>query len=121
LLTVMSGLLIAAAACSHKSSDEVEPKAPPAVVEVTNHYALSVEVFVLANGSRQRLGLVNPGLVSRFQVSSAFLASGGVAFQAGPGVGAQPYTSTEIFIHPGDVVDLEIAAVLFNSTATIRP
>lgn len=121
LLTLMSGLLIAAAGCSHKSSEGVEPKPPPAVVEVTNHYALTVEVYVLGGGSSQRLGVVNPGLVSRFQIPYVVLASGGVVFQAGPNISAQMYNSGELFIHPGSVVDLEVAAVLFNSTATIRP
>jgi hypothetical protein len=121
LLTVFSGLLLATAACGHQAGGDVEPKVPPARVEVTNNYALPLEISVYGGGTLHRLGLVNPGMSSQFQIPPSLIRGGSVEFQANPSVSTQHYRSGELLLSPGSVVDLVIASVLFNSTATLRP
>ena len=120
-LAVVCGLLLASTACGSHPSGEVAPKAPPALVEVTNNFALPLEISILGGGTSHRLGLVNPGMTSRFEIPASLVRSGSVVFQANPSVSAQRYRSGELLISPGAVVELSIATVLFNSTATIRP
>lgn len=121
LLTVTCGLLLAASACGHPPSSEAGPKIPPARVEVSNNYALPLEISVFGGGTLHRLGLVNPGMSSRFEIPPSLIRAGSVEFQANPSVSNQRYRSGELLLSPGSVVDLVIASVLFNSTATLRP
>jgi hypothetical protein len=80
-----------------------------------------MEVYAFASGISQRLGTVHPGMSGRFTIPQNLIGNGSVRFEARPSGGGQPFRSGEILLEPGAVVDMEIAAQLFNSTVTRRP
>src|SRR5512143_2450854 len=114
-------LLLAAGGCAHHAAGEVEPAAKPVRVEVTNHYALPMEIFVAGAGASYRLGVVNPEMVGLFTIPQNLLAKGSAEFRAQPTAGGPQFRSGELLLAPGAVVNFILAAQLFNSTATIRP
>ena len=119
---LVSGLLLTGTACARHRSEEPQPVDSPVRVEVRNKYALPMEVYAVGAGTRQRLGLVHPGMVSQFVVPHSVLGSGSVEFQAQPSAtGRELARSGPLLLSPGAVVDFVIAAQLFSSTATIRP
>lgn len=117
----MLGPLLAAVACLQGSGGGgVSPADVPVRVEVTNKYALSVEVYAVGAGIRYRLGTVHPGMASVLTVPPALVGGGQVEFHAGPNTGGGSYRSGGLLLSAGTIVDLVIEAQLFNSTATIR-
>jgi hypothetical protein len=112
-------------ACAHSGGGEAKPEIRetgiPAYIEVRNQHALPMEVYAFASGITQRLGTVHPGMTGRFTIPQNLIGNGSVRFEARPSGGGQPFRSGEILLEPGAVVDLEIAAQLFNSTVTRRP
>ena len=122
---LVPALLVTAAACAHSGGGEAKPEIRetgiPAYVEVQNQHALPMEVYAFASGITQRLGTVYPGMSGRFTIPQNLIGNGSVRFEARPSGGGQPFRSGEILLEPGAVVDLEIAAQLFNSTVTRRP
>lgn len=115
------GLLLTGAACSRAAPGEAEPEQAPVRVEVVNNYALAMEVYASGRGISQRLGVVHPGLTADFVVSRNVVLSGGVVFEAFVDVSSPRFRSQSLLLAPGSTVDFVIAAVLFNSTVTIRP
>jgi hypothetical protein len=109
--------------CSRPQAGDPSPVADraPSYVEVVNHFALSVEIFVSGGGSVQRLGTVHPGMNGHFTLPRTFGNGTSVEFRADPGPGHTMYRSAQMLIQPGAIVDFEVASVLFNSTAVIRP
>jgi hypothetical protein len=119
---VVPALLVIASACAHHPAAGVSPAdSPPVRVEVTNHYALPMEIFAAGAGSSYRLGLVNPEMVGVFVVPQTLLAKGSAEFRAMPTVRGPLFRSGELLLAPGSVVVFMITPQLFNSTATIRP
>lgn len=118
---LIPGLLLAVTACGPGigSSTTPGPEANPVRVEVTNNYALPVEIFAVGSGITQRLGTVHPGMNGHFTVPPNMVGNGVVEFQAR--TDAQTYRSGPVMLAPGRIVDLGIGAQLFNSTATLRP
>jgi hypothetical protein len=114
-------LLLTAYACAHSSGGEIKPTDTPVSVEVTNQYALPMEVYALGSGITQRLGTVHPGMASHFVVTQNLIGNGSVRFEARPSGGGQPFRSGEVLLAPGAIIDFAIAAQLFNSTVTRRP
>jgi hypothetical protein len=118
-------LLLTVSACTHSGGGEASPQIRengiPAYVEVQNQHALPMEVYAFASGITQRLGTVHPGMSSRFTIPPNLIGNGSVQFEARASGGGQPFRSGEILLEPGSVVDLRIAAQLFNSTVTRRP
>jgi hypothetical protein len=112
-------------ACARSGGGEAKPGIReteiPAYVEVENQHALPMEVYAFASGITQRLGTVHPGMTGRFTIPQNLIGNGSVRFEVRPSGGGQPFRSGEILLEPGAVVDLEIAAQLFNSTVTRRP
>ena len=125
LWLVVPALLLTATACAHSSGGEAKPEIRetgiPAYMEVRNQHALPMEVYAFASGITQRLGTVYPGMSGRFTIPQNLIGNGSVRFEVRPSGGGQPFRSGEILLAPGAVVDLEIAAQLFNSTVTRRP
>lgn len=119
---LMLGPLLAAVACLQGSGGSgVSPADARVRVEVTNKYALSVEVYAVGAGIRYRLGTVHPGMASVLAVPPALVGGGPVEFHAGPtNTGGGFYRSGGLLLSAGTIVDLVIEAQLFNSTATIR-
>jgi hypothetical protein len=115
-----AGAVLAGTACTKSSGGPVPPATGPAHVEVTNRYALPVEIYAVGSSITQRLGTVNPGFDAHFVIPAALLSSS-VELQARPNTSVAPYRSGPLLLSPGAVVDLVVAAQLFSSTATIRP
>jgi alpha-amylase len=94
----------------------------PIVVNVTNNYAIQVEVYALAAGTSYRLGTVLPGIDSHFVLRRAMIASGAmVEFVAVPADGARTVRTGAMLLTPGEVVDFQILTHLIGSYATVRP
>jgi hypothetical protein len=125
LRLLVPALLLTATACAHSGGGETKPEIRetgiPAYIEVRNQHALPMEVYAFASGITQRLGTVHPGMSGRYTIPQNLIGNGSVRFEVRPSGGGQPFRSGEILLEPGAVVDLEIAAQLFNSTVTRRP
>ena len=92
------------------------------VVNVTNNYAVAMEIFAVGSGITYRLGSVNPGLDGRFVLRQAMLLSGGQVEFLAQATGFGPRVrSGELQIVPGNVVDFVIETNLIGSQATVRP
>ena len=119
---LVAGLLLTGTACSRHRSEEPQPVGSPVRIEVRNKYGLPMEVYAVGAGTRYRLGVVHPGMLSQFVVPNTVLGSGPVEFQAQPSAtSGELARSGPLLLSPGTVVDFVIGARLFNSTATIRP
>jgi hypothetical protein len=121
---LISGLLLAGSGCGHGGTAGAapQPDANPVRVEVTNNYALPLEIYAVASGINQRLGVVYPGTVGHFNLPPALIGNGSVEFQARPTEpGRQQFRSGPILLAAGETVDFVITPQLFNSTATLRP
>lgn len=115
--------LLAQQGCSKPQADDGQPSPQRArsYVEVVNHFALPVEIFVAGGGTVQRLGTVHPGMSAHYRLPGTFGNGNSVEFRADAGPGQTLYRSAEMLIQPGTTVDFEVSSVLFNSTAVIRP
>ncbi|MGE3527559.1 MAG: hypothetical protein AB7I33_16705 [Gemmatimonadales bacterium] len=121
-MALVPGVLLIGIACGGGHAGDVHPANTPAHVEVVNHYALPMDVYVTGSGINHRLGTVNPGMTARFAVPPALVGSGSVRLEAQGGPGQrETYESGPLLLSPGSVVDFVISAQLFNSTATLRP
>ena len=112
---LVPGLLLTGSACAHGGGGAPQPADSPVRVEVTNHYSLPMDVYVVGSGINHRMGTVHPGMVGHFVVPQTMIGNGPVEFQAGS------FRSGPLLLSPGAIVDFVIAEQLFNSTATIRP
>lgn len=120
LWTFISSLLLTIAACSHGvGSDTPRPADSRVRVEAVNRYALPIELFATGSGISHRLGTVDPGMTAEFFVPPN-LIGGSVELQARSGTGQRPFSTGQILLAPGTIVDFVIASQLFNSTATLR-
>lgn len=120
-LVLVVGLLTSVDACAPRPAEVVEPALNPVRAEVTNNFALAMEVFAVGSGINHRMGTVHPGMVGRFVLPLNLIGGNPVEFQAHTLGTRQQFRSQALLLAPGAVVDIVIATVLFNSTATIRP
>jgi hypothetical protein len=115
-------VLLAGSACARGHGGTVAPgDSPPVHVEVTNRYALPVEIYAVGAGITHRLGTVHPGMAAHFVIPQTMIGGGPIELQASPGTSSRDFRSGQLLLSPGAVVDFVVAPVLFNSTATIRP
>jgi hypothetical protein len=114
-------LLLTAPACARGGTDEPVPQGSPVRVEVTNHFALPVEIFAVGAGTSHRLGTVHPGMNAHFVIPQNALGSGALELQAVPTAERQRFRSGQLLLAPGTIVEFIVAPQLFNSTATLRP
>ena len=114
-------LLLAGSACARRGGGGPEPAESPVRVEVTNNYALAVEIYAVGSGITHRMGTVHPGMAGRFVVPQNLLGAGGVELQARPGASGQPFRSGQLLLAPGTIVDFVITSQLFIRMATLRP
>lgn len=116
---LVSGLLLAAPACGGGRAPA--PTGEPVRVDVTNNFALPLEVYAVGSSITHRLGIVHPGMTTRFNLPPSMIGNGSVELQARPSApGAQQARSGVLLLDPGDIVTFMITPQLFNSTATIR-
>lgn len=120
LLSVVAMLLLPG--CSKAGAGEVEPYSSGArsYLEVTNHFALPVEIVITGSGSSYRLGTVHPGMNAHYTIPQTFGNGQLIQFSA-VAPGQYPYRSADVLVQPGMIVDMDVSSVLFNSTAVIRP
>jgi hypothetical protein len=119
---LVPGLLLACSACARGGGEgEPTPNDSPVRVEVTNNYALPIEIYAVGSGITHRMGTVDPGMAGRFVIPQNLIGSGSVELQARPGTTKPPFRSGPLLLAPGRIVDFVIAPQLFNSTATLRP
>lgn len=115
---LVSGLLLVAACGSGRAPG---PTGEPVRVDVTNNFALPLDVFAVGSNITHRLGVVHPGMTTRFTLPPSLIGNGSLEFQAKPSApGAQLARSGALLLDPGDIVAFLITPQLFNSTATIR-
>lgn len=116
-------LLLVSSACARGGADEGAPGPDhsPVRVEVTNNFALPVEIYAVGSGITHRMGTVHPGMNAQFVVPPTLIGSGGVELQAHPSTNQQPFRSGQLLLAPGTIVEMVITPTLFNSTATLRP
>ena len=120
LWMLIPALLLTLAACGHGGADEPKPVDNPVRIQVNNNYALPIEIYAVGSGITQRLGTVHPGMSGSFTVPPALLSGNGVELQARPNASERGFSSGEILLAPGTVVDFIISPQLFNSTVTLR-
>jgi hypothetical protein len=121
---VTSLLTLTACLFGTRKTTSADPDAPDwrVQVNVTNNYALPVDVLAAASGAVYRLGTVAPGIVGHFILRRSVLASGGmVEFVAKPAGTEPPVQSGRMLLKEGDVVDFAIATNLVGSRAIVRP
>jgi len=116
----LAGLALVAAACSHGRAESVRPVDAPVRLHVTNNHALPVEISITGSGTTRRLGTVHPGMVADFTVPLGFVGGSPVEFRSSSAAG-DSFRSGQFLLPPGSIVDFEIAARMFSSTATLRP
>lgn len=117
---LIAGLIVTGSACAHAGTATNGSQPQPVRVNVTNHYALQVDVYAEAGGTSYRMGSVSPGFDSRFVLRRAVLALGPVVLVARPRGGEAPVRSGRLLLAPGDVVQFEITSTLINSTVNVR-
>jgi hypothetical protein len=121
LWMLIPALLIGTAACGHgPAHDEPQPIDQPVRVEARSNYALPVDLYAVGSGITHRLGTVHPGMSASFTIPQNLLAGNGVELQARSSPSARGFTSEELLLRPGTVVDFWIAPQLFSSTVTLR-
>ena len=113
----------AAAGCAHRTGNEdgsAQPEAAAATVDVSNSYALAMDVFAVSNGTTTRLGAVSPGTHGIFVIEPSLLRTGFIQIVAQP-LGGGPVASTgSLALRPGEVLQFEIGSNPRFSTTTIR-
>jgi hypothetical protein len=121
LLSLLAVALLSG--CSKSGVSDVTPYSSGArsYLDVKNHFALPVEIIISGHGTTMRLGTVHPGMSAQYTIPRTFGNGQTITFTADAGPGQFPYHSADILVQPGMIVDMEVASVLFNSTAVIRP
>lgn len=124
LLTAAAVVLLATG-CA-KTVKEATPDAGARVhLEVTNNFALPVDISVSSTGTVRRLGTVHPGMSAHFVVPPNLIGGQNVQFIAQPVTSANSvqnvYRSADLLLAPGNIVDMSVHAVIFNSVTTVRP
>ena len=117
-------LFLAATSCAHGTRggdvERLPAGALPVRVNVTNRFNLSMEVYVIAGGTTQRLGLVSSGLDRTFVIPQILIGNGPIELSAQPSGTGPVVRSGRLLISAGDVVDFLITSSLFDTRATIR-
>jgi hypothetical protein len=118
---LVPALVFWSSGCAKGGPDDVGPDDSPVRVEVTNNHALPMEIYALSHGTSQRLGTVHPGMDGLFSIPANLTRQGSVELQALPTASTQRFSSGDLLLAPGTIVELIISPQLFNSTATLRP
>jgi hypothetical protein len=125
LKILLAALLIGSgvAGCAHHAGNEpgsVQPEAAAASVDVSNGYALAMDVFAISNGTTTRLGAVSPGTHGTFVIEPSLLRTGFIQIVAQPLGGGVVADTGSLPLRPGEVLQFDIAAIPRFSTTAIR-
>lgn len=121
LWVLIPGMLLTGSACGRGAGPDTSPTPAesPVQVEVTNGFALPVEIYAVGSGINHRLGTVHPGMAGHFVLPPAMVGNGTVEFEARSSA-AETYRSGPLMLRAGRLVEFSVAAQLFNSTVTVH-
>ena len=91
-----------------------------ATATVTNNNTLDVDVFVLAGGTKYRLGTVVTSQTREFDLPAQAMNAGPVRVSAEPIGARSSYTSDPLTIADGDRIRLNVSPQLPQSTVTVE-
>jgi alpha-amylase len=102
-------------------SEPPRPENDTVVVYVQDNYALQMDIFAVAAGTTYRLGVVDPGIESRFVLRHDLLATNRqVTFIAQATAVGPHFVADPIYVSPGDIIDFTLETNLIGSRAVVR-
>jgi hypothetical protein len=115
-LTTAYGLVLLGEGLPPDANDSI-------TVYVTNDYETSMEIYASGSGTQYRMGVVNPGIPSRFVIRRDLLAGNRQIQFFAQASGYGPRARSDVLqLRSGDVaIDFVISPTLIGSRATIRP
>lgn len=116
-------LLLVAAACHHGGQEEdqtPQPDLTPVRVEVTNNFALPVDIYASGQGISHRLGTVHPGMNSSFDLPQVLIGNGSAELEARPANDDRMFRSGPLLLSPGAFVKFVVSPQVFSSTVQVR-
>ena len=121
-LVVLALLLLGA--CTRNQSAEMdmeeEPEHEPIHVHVRNENFLDVNVAVVAGGVARRLGQVSGNGVGDFTIAYSVANGQSIAVRAVPIGGNTSYTSQNLSVSSGQLIDVRLASILRQSSTVVR-
>jgi hypothetical protein len=118
-------VLSAAAGCGPAPSHQESTVAPdqgrrPITVQVTNDHMQDVDVFVVDNGVKFRLGMLTTGQTQRYPLPWGVALTGrDLRVVVHPIGGGGDFVTENFVVNPGDLVQLSIRPVLPQSSLSI--
>lgn len=116
-------MALALSACALPGKKQRYGKAPvevPAVVRVANQNYSDINVYVVQSGMRRRLGTVTGMSTQRFTLPRDIpLETMDIRLLADPIGGTGTYLSPAVQVHPGQEMDLTVAAALHLSSLAV--
>jgi hypothetical protein len=116
--------LLVLGACVHNQSADMdmdeESEREPVHVHVRNENFADVNIYVVSSGVARRLGQVSGNSVGDFTVAYNVANGQPIAVRAIPIGGNVPYTSQNLSVGGGQVVDVRLAASLRQSSTVVH-
>jgi hypothetical protein len=116
--------LLVLGACTHNQSSEMDedptPERAPILVHVRNENFLDVTVSVVSSGVARRLGQVSGNAVGDFTFNANLANSGSIQVRATPIGGNSSYTSPNLSVGSGQMIDVRLASTLRQSSTVVR-
>ncbi len=124
--TLIAGVILTISACTYGTGRVPDTRRAQDIegavhLNVTNHSAGPMEIYVAGSGTSYRIGTVYPGLTSHFVVRPGMIVNGPVEFLARSSGREPMYRSGRFQLVPGNVVDYELASTPTSSVARVRP
>jgi hypothetical protein len=114
------GLTGACAGGTPRAATNVGPREAQAVVRVTNHNSMDVNVYGVSFGRPARLGRVTSMSTEIFALPRTMVATGSIQLKAAPIGSAQTHQTETIMIHWGDRVEWTIENSLSQSSYRVN-
>lgn len=115
-------LLVASTACFHNKNGEQDDqyyRRDPIPVRVKNENFLDVNVFVVTDTQRRRLGTVTGNTQANFAIEWSLVADGPFSLVAVPIGGFGQASSGSLSVGLSEAVEFRVAPVLRQSTAVV--
>lgn len=120
---LLPATLLLAVACHRGNAEEdqtPQPDLQPVRVEVTNQFALPVDIYATGHGISHRLGTVHPGMKGSFDLPPVLIGNGSAELQARPANGDRAFQSGPLLLSPGAFVEFTVSPQIFSSTIRVR-
>lgn len=116
--------LVVLSACAHNQAGEAEQddelSREPIHVHVRNENFLDMTISVVSSGVARRLGQVTGNGVGDFTFEYNLANGRSVQMRATPIGGPAPWTSQNLSVGSGQMIDMRIAAAIRQSSTVIR-